>query len=72
MLFVPGAGLAQESRLAVIAAQQAAKAAQLVPESDSSAERRFVRFKNHYLNAPTAVYPAFGSVMGAPLRYLDT
>ena len=35
ILFVPGAGLAQESRLAVIAAQQAAKAAQLVPESDS-------------------------------------
>lgn len=64
MLFVPGVGLAQESRLAVIAAQQAAKAAQLVPESDSKGERKFVRFKDHYLNAPTAVYPAFGSVMG--------
>ena len=53
---------AQESRAAAIAAEQAAKAAQVKPYEPGGAERWVTTLKNEFLLQPSGIYPYFGSV----------
>src|SRR3954470_6644235 len=53
---------AQESRAAIIAAQQAEKAANLTPYVPGAAERTIVTLKRELLLDPNGLYPLFASV----------
>ena len=54
--------LAQDSRAAAIAAEQAAKAAAVKPYEPGGAERWALAFKREFLLEPSGLYPYFGSV----------
>jgi hypothetical protein len=62
MLAVPPAARAQESREAVIAAEQAEKAKRLAPYVPSRAEQFVIDFRRRMVEAPNGFYPFFGSV----------
>ena len=53
---------AQESRAAIIAAQQAEKAAKLTPYVPGAAERTVVKLEREFLQDPNGFYPLFASV----------
>jgi hypothetical protein len=62
-LFLPtGSALAQDSREAEIAAEQAQKAANLKPYEPSGAERWTVALRREFLAEPAGFYPYFASV----------
>ena len=53
---------AQDSRAAVVAAEQAEKVKALQPYAPSGVERRVVQLKREFLEDPSGFYPYFGSV----------
>src|SRR5215204_4331669 len=53
---------AQDSRVATIAAIQAAKAEQLAPRQPGGAERALIWVREELIEAPSGLYPLFGSV----------
>jgi hypothetical protein len=57
-----GVGFAQESRAALIAAEQTKKAATLTTRVPSAAERTFVRLQQEFMQDPNGFYPWLGSV----------
>jgi hypothetical protein len=57
-----GAAAAQESRAAVVAAEQAEKVKTLQPYVPNGAERLLVQLKHEFLEEPSGFYPLFGSV----------
>ena len=57
-----GPALAQDSRSAVIAAEQAAKAKTLQPYVPNRLEHTLVQLKREFLEEPSGLYPYFGSV----------
>jgi hypothetical protein len=59
---VAGAASAQDSRAAIIEAEQAAKAKTLAPYVPSRAERVLVTLQREMLQDPSGLYPFFGSV----------
>ena len=61
-LLLPGSALAQESRAAEIAAEQAQKAAQVHVYEPSTAERWAVALRREFLDEPSGLYPYFASV----------
>ena len=56
--------VAQETREAQIAAEQAEKATHLHPYEPSKAEVMFVRVTTGFIETPSGFYPSFGSVYG--------
>jgi hypothetical protein len=60
-VFAPAAS-AQDSRAALIAAQQAAKAKELKPHQLSGGERLFLGFKEDFIDFRNGFYPYFASV----------
>ena len=60
-LFVSSPSFAQETREAVIAAEQAKKAAALKPYEPSSAERFALTLKRELVDLPSGFYPYFAS-----------
>ena len=59
---VPGSVAAQESREALIAAAQAAKAAQAAPHVPGGAEKLLLKLKREFLEEPSGFHPVFESV----------
>src|SRR5688572_27845795 len=57
-----GVGFAQESRAALIAAEQTKKAASLTTRVPSAAERTFVKLQQEFMQDPNGFYPWLGSV----------
>ena len=53
---------AQDSRAAIITAQQAEKAAKLTPYVAGAAERTIVKLQREFLQDPNGFYPLFASV----------
>ena len=53
---------AQDSRAAIIAAQQAEKAGKVQPYVPGGAEQLLVKLKREFLEEPSGLYPWFGSV----------
>jgi hypothetical protein len=58
----PDLAAAQESRTAIITAQQADKAAALTPYVPGAAERTIVTVQREFLQDPNGLYPLFASV----------
>jgi hypothetical protein len=57
-----GAAFAQDTRAAVIAAEQEKKAATLTPYVPSAAERWVVKLQREFMQEPNGLYPLFASV----------
>ena len=62
LLAVSSVAVAQESRAALIAAQQADKAKRLQPYVPNRAEEVLVKLKREFLEQPSGLYPYFASV----------
>jgi hypothetical protein len=62
LLLLATSTAAQESRAALIAAEQARKAAELKPREPSAAERWAVALRREFLLNPSGFYPYFASV----------
>ena len=62
LLAVTAVAAAQDSRAAMIAAQQADKAKRLQPYVPNRAEEVLIKLKREFLEQPSGLYPYFGSV----------
>jgi hypothetical protein len=62
LISAPGHAAAQESRAAIVSAEQAEKAKALVPYVPGAAERILVALQREILQDPSGVYPLFDTV----------
>jgi hypothetical protein len=62
LVVIPMSAAAQETRAAIIAAEQAAKAKEAKPYQPSGGEEFFLRVKRNFIDSPNGFYPYFASV----------
>jgi hypothetical protein len=62
LIVIPTSAAAQDTRAAIIAAEQAAKAKEAKPYQPSGGEELFLRVKRNFIDSPNGFYPYFASV----------
>jgi hypothetical protein len=62
LVVIPMSAAAQDTRAAIIAAEQAAKAKEAKPYQPSGGEEFFLRVKRNFIDSPNGFYPYFASV----------